>query len=81
MVEIFELENITKRFVNISARNIYSLFNNDREDATDCILDDKNFEQPTEFNGVDEISNKVGATMLENACFPFRVGDDKLKGR
>ena len=82
MWEIFELVNITNMCSYILPRNIYSVFYIDSEDAADCIMDDKNcIEHPTEFNGAEEISNRVEKTKRENSCFPFRVGDDKLKGR
>ena len=55
----------------------------DRKDASDCSLGDSNqMDEQTEFSASEKISlNGDTQKMARNICFPFRVGDDKLKGR
>ena len=55
----------------------------DRKDASDCSFEDSNqMEEQTEFSASEKISlNGDTQKMARNVCFPFRVGDDKLKGR
>ena len=61
---------------------IEQLFRIDRKDASDCISVDKScIEEPTAFSATDEISNNGVTDNINNICLPFRVGDDKLKGR
>ena len=55
----------------------------DRKVASDCSFEDSNqMEEQTEFSASEKISlNGDTQKMARNVCFPFRVGDDKLKGR
>ena len=81
----------------MSGSNLYFTFNRiilmyilnqdlsylDRKDASDCSFGDSNqMEEQTEFSASEKISlNGDTQKMARNVCFPFRVGDDKLKGR
>ena len=81
----------------MSGSNLYFIFNRiilmyilnqdlsylDRKDASDCSFEDSNqMEEQTEFSASEKISlNGDTQKMARNVCFPFRVGDDKLKGR
>ena len=54
-----------------------------RKDAEDCSFDNNSqIEEPNEFTASEKISFNGDMTKIsKKACFPFRVGDDKVKGR